>query len=145
MRAGIVLAAAAAIAGCGGGDGGGGNGGTGSAGAAAPTPKSTALAESVPPANFDFANYERTRPLLSSEFVPDPGRFADAGRTYVAIWGVDAGGERLPLAFLRLQALQALDRQGGLRLDLPRSVAVVGFEVYDRNGPSTSLTGEIRR
>ena len=139
MRAGIVLAAATVIAGCG---GGGGDGGTGSA---AQTPKSTALADNVPPANFDFANYERARPLLSTEFVPDARRFADAARTYVSIWGVDAGGERQPLAFLRLQALQALDKQGGLRLDLPRSVAVIGFEVYDRNGPSTNLTGEIRR
>jgi hypothetical protein len=139
VRAGMALAAAAAIAGCGGG------GGDGGAGSAAQTPKSTALADNVPPANFDFANYERTRPLLSTEFVPDARRFADAGRTYVSIWGVDAGGERQPLAFMRLQALQALDKQGGLRLDLPRSVAVIGFEVYDRNGPSTSLTGEIRR
>jgi len=139
MRAGVALAAATAIAGCG---GGGGDGGTGSA---AQAPKSTALADNVPPANFDFANYERTRPLLSSEFVPDARRFADTSRTYVSIWGVDAGGERQPLAFMRLQALQALDRQGGLRLDLPRSVAVIGFEVYDRNGPSTGLTGEIRR
>jgi hypothetical protein len=76
MRAGIVLAAAAAIAGCGGG-GGGGDGGTGSA---AQTPKSTALADNVPPANFDFANYERTRPLLSTEFVPDAHRSAHAVR-----------------------------------------------------------------
>ncbi len=134
-RAGIVLAAAAAVAGCGGG------GDTGTATAS----KSTALADNAAPAGFDFASFERMRPLLSSELVPDPGRFTDPGRTYVSIWATDAGGERQQLAFLRLQALQALDRQGGLRLDLPRTVSVIEFEVYDRHGPSTALSGAISR
>lgn len=136
-RAGMVLATAAAVAGCGG-------GGAGDDGVAEAT-QSTALADNTPPAGFDFATFARMRPLLSSDFVPDPRRFADSGRTYVSIWATDTSGQRRPLALLRLQALQALDRQGGLRLDLPHAVAVIGFEVYDRNGPSTGLTGEIRR
>ena len=140
-RAGIVLAAAAAVAGC----GGGGEGGSGGSESASNPPKSTALADNVPAAGFDFASFERTRGLLSAELVPDPGRFADPGRTYVSIWVTDTGGQREQLAFLRLQALQALDHQGGLRLDLPRAVAAIGYEVYDRNGPSTGLAGEIRR
>jgi hypothetical protein len=139
-RAGFVLAASAVIAGCGGGGGGSGGGDS-----AAQTPKSTALADNAAPSGFDFANYAPGRPLLSTDLVPDPARFADASRTYVSLWSTDAAGERQQLAFLRLQAMQALDRRGGLRLDLPRSVAVIGFEVYDRNGPGTALTGEIRR
>jgi hypothetical protein len=139
---GAALAAALALAGCGGGGGGAGGDGTSQPAAA---PRSTALTETSASAAFDFAGFAALRPLRSIDLVADASRFADPARTYVSIFATGADGQLQQLAFLRLSTLQALDGRGGLSLDLPRDLRSVQFEVYDRGGESTRLTGELAR
>ena len=134
----------ALLAPCGGRGGGAVEAGAAAAPAAAPT-RSTALADTPVPAGFGFATSRPLAGLRSGEFVPDPTRFADPGRTYVSIWQSGATPERQQLALLTLKTLQAMDAQGGLSLQVPSHVRGIAYEVYDRRGAETALSGEIVR
>jgi len=146
MRLSIAGAAcvSALLAACGG--GGGGAGETGGTAAPAATPaRSTALADIGVPAGFGFATSRTLAGLRSSDFVPDPARFADPSRTYVSVWQVGPTQERQQLALLTLKTLQALDARGGLALQVPMHIRGIAYEVYDRSGAQTALSGEIVR
>lgn len=146
MRYSIAGAAfmTALLAACGGGGGGAGDAG-GSAGPVAAPARSTALADNPVPAGFGFAASRTLAGLRSSDFVPDPLRFADPNRTYVSIWQVGPTQERQQLALLTLKTLQAMDKHGGLALQVPLHVGGIAYEVYDRRGAETALSGEIVR
>lgn len=129
---------------CGGGGGGAANP-VGSSTAAAAPARSTALADNPAPAGFDFASTRSLAGLRSTDVVADASRFADPARTYVSIWQVGASQERQQLALVTLKTLQALDPRGGLLLQVPRHVRSLAYEVYDRQGAATALSGEIVR
>ena len=137
----------ALLAACGGGGGGAGEAGGSAAPAAAPAAptRSTALADNPVPSGFGFATSRTLAGLRSSDFVPDPARFADPGRTYVSIWQAGPTQERQQLALLTLKTLQALDARGGLALQLPLHIRGIAYEVYDKHGAQTVLGGEIVR
>ena len=86
MRISIAGAAclSALLAACGGGGGGAGEAG----GSAAASTRSSALADNPLPVGFGLAASRTLDGLRSSDFVPDPLRFADPDRTYVSIWQV---------------------------------------------------------
>jgi hypothetical protein len=146
MRLSIAGAAClgALLAACG---GGGGDPGGAAAPAAAPAApaRSTALADNPVPPGFGLATSRTLAGLSSSDFVPDPARFVDPGRTYVSIWQVGPTQERQQLALLTLRTLQALDARGGLGLQVPMHVRGIAYEVYDRHGAQTAISGEIVR
>lgn len=135
------------LAACGGGGGGASEAGGSAAPAAAPAAptRSTALADNPVPTGFGFAASRTLAGLRSSDFVPDPARFADANRTYVSIWQAGPTQERQQLALLTLKALQAMDARGGLALQVPLHVRGIVYEVYDLRGAETALSGEIVR
>lgn len=143
MRISIAGAAclSALLAACGGGGGGAGEAG----GSAAASTRSSALADNPLPVGFGLAASRTLDGLRSSDFVPDPLRFADPDRTYVSIWQVGPTQERQQLALLRLKTLQATDAHGGLALQIPLHVRGIAYEVYDRRGAQTALSGEIVR
>jgi len=132
------------LAGCGGGGGEAGGSAAPAEPAAAPA-RSTALADNPVPPGFDFASARTLDGLRSSDFVPDPARFADPRRTYVSIWQAGPTQERQQLALLTLKTLQALDTRGGLALQVPMHVRGIAYEVYDKHGAQTALSGEIVR
>ena len=124
---------------------GGGGGGAGDAGGSAAPVRSTALADNEVPPGFGFGASRTLAGLRSSDFVPDPARFADPSRTYVSIWQVGPAQERQQLALLTLKTLQALDARGGLALQVPMHIRGIAYEVYDKLGTQTALGGEIVR
>lgn len=134
----------ALLAACGGGGGAATDPAVSSAPVAAPA-RSTALADNPVPAGFDFASTRSLTGLHSTDFVADASRFSDPARTYVSIWQVGASQERQQLALVTLKTLQALDPRGGLVLQVPLQVRSVAYEVYDRQGTATALSGEIVR
>jgi hypothetical protein len=97
------------------------------------------------PSGFGFATSRTLAGLRSSDFVPDPARFADPRRTYVSIWQAGPTPGRQQLALLTLKTLQALDTRGGLALQVPMHVRGIAYEVYDKHGAQTALSGEIVR
>lgn len=121
---------------------GGGGGGDAGAEAGPRPPAGLALASLVPPAGFDFASVRSTRGLLSTELtrMAGAGEFADPARSHVSIWYLDSAADRQQLAFLTLESAQALDAQGGIRLQIPVGIGTLSFELYDKN---SSLTGEL--
>lgn len=136
-----VLASTLGLTACG-----GGGGGTPAAQVSeAPAARSTALADNPAPAGFDFAGFRNLPGLRSTDLLTAGQRFDDPTRAYVSLWYTDEAGERRQLTLLRLSALQALDDRGGLSLSLPRNVAVLAYEVYDRAGAQSAVTGEIRQ
>lgn len=127
--------------------GGGGTEASSTEAAPAAVPESAkALAQSAPAAGFDLsvASFRTVRVAQSTALVADLARFANPARAYVSLWYTDAAGERHELAFMTLAALRALDVQGGLSLEVPVNVGSVSFEVYDKRGAATVLSGELR-
>lgn len=128
---------------CGGGGGGAVDTGVSTATDTTPAPRSTALADNPVPPGFGFAGSRTLAGLRSTDFVPDPARFADPKRTYVSVWQAGPAQERQQLALLTLGTLQAMDARGGLALQVPMHIRSIAYEVYDRRGAETALSGEI--
>jgi len=120
-------------------------GGAGEAGGSMAPARSTALADNPVPPGFGLAASRTLAGLRSSDFVPEPARFADPARTYVSIWQVNPAQERQQLALLTLKTLQALDARGGLALQVPMHIRGIAYAVYDKHGVQTALNGEIVR
>lgn len=94
--------------------------------------------------NLSVASFRTVLIAQSTVLVPDAQRFANPARTYVTLWYADSAGVRHELAFLTLAALQALDARGGLSLDVPVNVTTVSYEIYDKRGAATALSGKLR-
>lgn len=117
-------------------------GGSGAEPSAAPAP-ARSLVSITPPAGFDFASVRTTRALFSTELTSkaSAGQFTNPAQSYVSIWYPDSHGDRQQLAFMSLKTMQALDAQGGVKLQVPTGINTLSFELYDKN---SSLTGELR-
>ena len=127
FKSAFVIGVAGFIAACGGGGG----------AAPAVAPPVTKLAAILPPAGFSFANFQSSKLLLSTDLVFNAGDFVDKALSYVSIWYVGSDGNRQQVAFMTLQALQAMDANGGFKLQVPGYITALAYEIYDNDSTAT--------
>lgn len=128
LKSAFVAGLAGFMAACGGGGGG-----------SAPPPPAPEikLAAMAPPAGFSFASFQVSRILRSTDLSFAAGEFADASLSYLSIWYVGPDGNRQQLAFMTLQALRALDANGGFALQVPSHITALAYEIYDKDSTAT--------